>query len=894
MGTFADGVYLNTDSGLGGFLDKMSSAFDQAAQERQTRRDLVYNKALPASFGSSPSLMSQMLGTALPDQNGAAADPNAPSPGILSQIAGMFGGAQPQSQPQTPNMPAPINGTPGGAAPPRSSLPVPMAYADPSTAPSMSATPQFSAPSSMPVPRPSFPPQPAPSPFGALSPGGFGPQASAPPIFAASQGTPSGPNANAQTALSFYQSKGLSPIAAAALVGGFQNESGRGLNTSALNPGDGSDGSNSVGIAQWNGARAQGLQQFAAANRLDPNDINTQLQYSWQELNGPEHATLSALQQAQNPVAATAAALGYERPAGWTAANPTGAKTFGSRLQSTVGLAGLGQPGGAASMPAITASGMGLQLAPGNQSPPTPSQSSAQPQPAPAPAPAMGYTPPTAPMAAAPGQQAISAAAAGPAISVPGYSGQFTRGQANDADGVPSQAEWDAAAKQQAAGGGAATSIPTGGPLGGASTAQPTAPAPTRPAAAPSIPAGAQPVGAPGTTLPSAQIQALLSTPTTRPLGMALWQQALTQKSLGFLQTPDGTILTTNPQTGQVSVAYQGAPKPQVVGTSLVDPSTGRVIYDGRGNNAVSQIGEDQFGNKIFGTIDKDTGKVTPIQAPTGGAGQAVAPGGVDNSLVGDDYLKQFSPEVQAAVKNYVGGMSMPTGNPRQGFAQTVKTIAQKYGNDIGVPADDTSFNARRAMRNNLSVATPSSLGGQINTGNTAIGHLADLSNAVVDLRNVDLGSTWLSHAANTVRGWSTDQAAKVNALQDAAQHYGQEITKFYAGSPGGEAERQSFLSKLDAANSPQQLGAVIQTEAELMPARLSSIQNQIQGTLGPMASQYPVIRPDSQKALDTINGNIAKLRGVAPASTAPAAAKAGAPSQADLLAEARRRGLVH
>jgi hypothetical protein len=66
--------------------------------------------------------------------------------------------------------------------------------------------------------------------------------------------------------------------------------------------------------------------------------------------------------------------------------------------------------------------------------------------------------------------------------------------------------------------------------------------------------------------------------------------------------------------------------------------------------------------------------------------GGFLAPGvkQIDSSLTGQDYLKQFSPEVQAAVQNYVDGKSMPTGNPRKGFTQTVKMIAQKYGADTG------------------------------------------------------------------------------------------------------------------------------------------------------------------------------------------------------------------
>src|SRR5262249_50678639 len=126
-----------------------------------------------------------------------------------------------------------------------------------------------------------------------------------------------------------------------------------------------------------------------------------------------------------------------------------------------------------------------------------------------------------------------------------------------------------------------------------------------------------------------------------------------------------------------------------------------------------TQIGEDAFGNKQFGFVDEATGRI--VQPGTGGApalgaqGQSaesgstgfLAPGvkQIDSSLTGDNYLKQFSPEVQSAVKAYVNGEAMPTGNPRKGFTQTVKMIAQKYGNDTGVQVDDAAFAERRKMR---------------------------------------------------------------------------------------------------------------------------------------------------------------------------------------------------
>ncbi len=287
-------------------------------------------------------------------------------------------------------------------------------------------------------------------------------------------------------------------------------------------------------------------------------------------------------------------------------------------------------------------------------------------------------------------------------------------------------------------------------------------------------------------------------------------------------------------------------------------------------------------GQKSFSQYDARRGTLTPIG---GGQAQGGASGGsflakgigqVDSSLAGEAYLKQFSPEVQAAVTDYVSGKTMPTGNARQGFTQAVKMIAQKYGNDIGAPADDTSFSARRTMRNQLSSSAPSSLGGQINIGNTAAAHLADLTRKALDLGNYDMGLSPLTSLVNNARGLGTEQAAKMDALKGAAQHYGQEITKFYAGSPGGVAERDRFLETVNGAKSPKELAAVLATEAELMHGRLNTLGDQIKGVLGPLASEYPVVRPDSEKAFATIQENVAKLKGGGTA-TAPTGPQEGA-----------------
>lgn len=122
---------------------------------------------------------------------------------------------------------------------------------------------------------------------------------------------------NAQSAFDFYVGQGLSPIQAAGIVGNLQGESGQDINPTAINKGDGRDGSDSIGIAQWNGTRAQALKDYAASKGVPWSDLNTQLEFLHQELQGPEKAAYGQLMTAQTPEQAGNAMLAFERPKDW-------------------------------------------------------------------------------------------------------------------------------------------------------------------------------------------------------------------------------------------------------------------------------------------------------------------------------------------------------------------------------------------------------------------------------------------------------------------------------------------------------------------------------------------------------------------------------------------------
>lgn len=147
---------------------------------------------------------------------------------------------------------------------------------------------------------------------------------------------------NGQSAFNFFTGQGLAPHQAAGIVGNLQGESGQGLNPNAVNPGDGRDGSDSIGIGQWNGGRAQALKDYAASKGTAWNDLPTQLEFMHSELKGPESAAYSGLLAAKTPEQAGQAMLAYERPADWNkpGAHPERAQYAARAMQAYGG----GQP----------------------------------------------------------------------------------------------------------------------------------------------------------------------------------------------------------------------------------------------------------------------------------------------------------------------------------------------------------------------------------------------------------------------------------------------------------------------------------------------------------------------------------------------------------------------
>jgi tape measure domain-containing protein len=115
------------------------------------------------------------------------------------------------------------------------------------------------------------------------------------------------------TAMQHLISKGFSQVAASGIVGNLVGESK--LNVNARAVGDGRDGSDSIGIAQWNSDRAQRLMGFAQLQGKSWNDLTVQLDFLVHELQTSHQDAKSAINSAQSPAEAARAFMKlFERP----------------------------------------------------------------------------------------------------------------------------------------------------------------------------------------------------------------------------------------------------------------------------------------------------------------------------------------------------------------------------------------------------------------------------------------------------------------------------------------------------------------------------------------------------------------------------------------------------
>lgn len=261
---------------------------------------------------------------------------------------------------------------------------------------------------------------------------------------------------------------------------------------------------------------------------------------------------------------------------------------------------------------------------------------------------------------------------------------------------------------------------------------------------------------------------------------------------------------------------------------------------------------------------------------------------GAARQVTGEDYLKLLPPEMGGIVKGLAGYKIDPLAlSTKGGHRERMLGAAMRYDPEY----DQAAFKARAAAIKEFNAGGPSSPAGQITAGNTAIPHLRDMGEAAEELKKMpgflqrvaNSGLPFVSYAAaalknSSVRGTPEGQA--LTKFFTAQNHFSEEVTKFYAGAGGSEAERFRALANLDPNKSIEELRAAAKMEADLMSGKVNALQDRFKNALGPKAwltaieqgiPQFPILQEKTKKAIEHIYGHAAESEKTkAPASAAP------------------------
>lgn len=290
------------------------------------------------------------------------------------------------------------------------------------------------------------------------------------------------------------------------------------------------------------------------------------------------------------------------------------------------------------------------------------------------------------------------------------------------------------------------------------------------------------------------------------------------------------------------------------------------------------KISTDMLGHDVMGWINPNTQTISKPGAPAGGSSGAA---GMDpaewGAMAPEDRLAKMDPQVQGEIKAIYEGRQTGTGRNVQ---QLLPLVNQVYP-DFTMQ----DYNAKKVMRDDLNKSGNSSMGGILANGKSAFAHLADTSDALAALGSASHDFPGGGGIA-TMQNWvgsklaGSDMKGKITAANDTLGHYGQESTKFYAGTGGGVEERTAAMKNADpSTSSSEEQAAYLQSEKGLMLDRLHQKENQVRQALGDdYLQKNPIVTPELQQTIARIDANIAKLRGKAPA--APGAGAAAGPAQ--------------
>ncbi|MBN9601811.1 MAG: hypothetical protein J0G33_02650 [Afipia felis] len=333
--------------------------------------------------------------------------------------------------------------------------------------------------------------------------------------------------------------------------------------------------------------------------------------------------------------------------------------------------------------------------------------------------------------------------------------------------------------------------------------------------------------------------------------GMLQQQQRATFQSLVHSGVPPSTAMAAalNPEILKTIAPAYFDTKPQLQETGQ-DPMTGQ---------------------KTFGVYRPNQGTLTPLNGgdqPSGGG--STASGGslanfqraIQQGVSGADLYQHLPPGMAQTVKSMIEGRMPPPSTVAMRSPATMALI--NAANAIDPNFDATTWKARSTFNQQLGSQQPNSVGGQRTLMNTSLGHLSELAETAASLGNWNTPVAALGHAANYVTGQGTEQAAKINKLNEQAARFSGEVGKLYSGSSGGGVhEREETANRFGGYKTSAELAAALEASRDLIKSKLAALEDQRNQIYGPDSSnKFDFLGDSGREALKKIDESIEKLRG--------------------------------
>ncbi len=393
------------------------------------------------------------------------------------------------------------------------------------------------------------------------------------------------------------------------------------------------------------------------------------------------------------------------------------------------------------------------------------------------------------------------------------------------------------------------------GTPGGASPPANAPPAPASASALPGMPPGLTP----------AAIGAMIAEPATRAQGLALWQSALSPPAPTFGKPGEVAFVRGRPAY-QIPAAPMNVPQ----GDAVYDPSTRSPAFQNAPKLELKETGRDAYGQPTYGSFNPQSGAVAPI---AGGAGAPGADASGGSAAMGQAFLSTLPPQIASQVQAIAEGrMALPTGQSANNpMAQRLRGMVLQYKPDFDV----TDTAARAETRKDFASGNTA---GVITAGNTALQHLGHLSDAgeMLTASQIPLVNK-AGQAIGTAAGANIAGKQYDGALNDFAG----ELTKFYRGTGGTEADINAAKAALAPNQSPAQRRASIAQQMALVQSKVNALQARWKNGMGPNTPDYPLLQPEAQDAIARIAARGPSGTGGAPGAQAagplPVAAPAGA-----------------